>query len=62
MGESQSERKPHLNKRGRIGREHGEELDFTVKEGRFQGGEGEEAKRSPQKKYFGERKGIGMGA
>ena len=42
MGKSQDEREPYLVERERESdREHEEEkMDFTVMEGRFQGGEG----------------------
>ena len=43
-GESQGERKPHLGERERGHEEERE--DFTVKEGRFQGGEGGQARRA----------------
>ena len=47
VGESQGEQEPHLGERGGSEREHGEErVDSTVKEGRFQGGEGEKARRA----------------
>ena len=40
-GESQGGREPHLGERGGSEREHGvERVDSTVKEGRFQGGQG----------------------
>ena len=39
MGGSQGEQEPHLGKRE-------ERVDFTVKEGRFQGGEGRQARRA----------------
>ena len=47
--ESQGERKPHFGERERGGseREHWEEREgSTVKKGRFQGGEGRQAKRT----------------
>ena len=38
---------PHLGERGGSEREHGEErVDSTVKEGRFQGGQGGQASRA----------------
>ena len=45
MGESQDEQEPYL---GEIeGDQNGEEkVESTVKEGRFQGGEGDQAKRA----------------
>ena len=47
VGESQGEREPHLGERGESEREHEEErVDSTVKEGRFQGGEGGQARRA----------------
>ena len=48
MGESQGGREPHLGeKKGGSKREHGEErVNSTVKEGRFQGGEGGQATRA----------------
>ena len=43
--ESQGKREPHLGERGRSEREHEKErVDYTVKEGRFQGSEGGQAK------------------
>ena len=47
-GESQGERESHLCKRrGGSEREHGiERVDSTVKEGRFQGGQGGQARRA----------------
>ena len=46
-GESQGEREPHLGERERESeQEHGEEkVDSKAMEGRFLGGEGEQAKR-----------------
>ena len=45
MGDSQGEQEPHLGKGGGINVEHGEErVDFTVKEGRIQAGEGGQTK------------------
>ena len=43
--ESQGGREPHLGERGRSEREHGvERVNSTVKEGRFQGGQGGQAR------------------
>ena len=45
-GESQGGREPYLGERGGLEREHGEgRVDSTVNEGRFQGGNGGQAKR-----------------
>ena len=45
-GESQGEQEPPLDERGKSEREHGEErVDSTVNEGRYLGGEGEQARR-----------------
>ena len=48
MGESKVKREPHLTReRGRSEWEHGEErVDITVKEDRFQGGEGGQENKS----------------
>ena len=53
-GESQDGREPHLGERGGSEREHGvERVDFTVKEGRFQGGQGGQARRASLKEVEG---------
>ena len=57
-GESQGERVSHLGERGKSEREHGEErVDSTVKEGRFQGGEGGQARRASLKEVEGSMSG-----
>ena len=46
-GESQDGREPHLGERGGSEREHGvEKVDSTVNKGRFQGGQGGQARRA----------------
>ena len=58
-GESQGRRELHLGKRkGGSEREHGEErVDSTVKEGRFQGGKGGQARRASLEKVEGSMSG-----
>ena len=58
VGESQGEREPHLGERWRSEREHGEErVDFTVKEGRFQGEKSGQARRASLEKKEGSMSG-----
>ena len=50
-GENQGEQEPHLGKKRGSKREHGEKkVDSTVKDGKFQGGEGGKQGELPQEK------------
>ena len=59
MGESQGGRQPHLGKReGESEREHGgERVDSTVKEGRFQGVKGRQARKASLEEIEGSMSG-----
>ena len=53
-GESQGGREPHLGERGGSEQGHGvERVDSTMKEGRFQGGKGGQAKRASPEQIQG---------
>ena len=57
-GESQDGREPHLGERGGSEREHGEErVNSTVNEGRFQGGQGGQARRASLEQVEGSMSG-----
>ena len=57
-GESQGGRELHLGKRGGSEQEHGEErVDSTAKEGRFQGGNGGQARRASLEQVEGSMSG-----
>ena len=57
-GESQGVPEPHLGERGGLEREHGvERVDSTVREGKFQGGKGEQARKASLEQVEGSMSG-----